>query len=145
MSTHLDPEEADVLRRALESGYRHARDAAGQAWSTSERSARMGLAAELMTLAFAEQPQTTTGAAPAWTGRRCPRHAAADRTVRPRSNWRQVNEYPQRAVRIRLLLRAMAARVIPAEPSATIQLFRAAPFSICPASIHAAALDGPRR
>ena len=57
VSTHLDPAEADVLRRALESGYRHARDAAAQAWSTSERSARMRLAAELMTLAFAEQPE----------------------------------------------------------------------------------------
>src|ERR1700722_5713918 len=80
VSTHLDPAEADVLRRALESGYRHARDAAAQAWSTSERSARMRLAAELMTLAFAEQPETTTAAAPAWIGRRCPRHTAADRS-----------------------------------------------------------------
>jgi hypothetical protein len=83
VSTHLDPAEADVLRRALESGYRHARDAAAQAWSTSERSARMRLAAELMTLAFAEQPETTTGAAPAWTGRRCPRHAVAGRQTEP--------------------------------------------------------------
>lgn len=79
VSTHLDPAEADVLRRALESGYRHARDAAAQAWSTSERSARMRLAAELMTLAFAEQPETTA-AATAWTGRRCARHAVADRS-----------------------------------------------------------------
>ena len=39
----------------------------------------------------------------------------------------------------------VAARVVQAEPSATIRLFRAAPFPIPPVPIHIAALDGPRR
>jgi hypothetical protein len=55
ITANLDPGEAAVLRRSLESGYQHAMDAAGHAWSMSERSARLAVAGELRLLAVAEQ------------------------------------------------------------------------------------------
>jgi hypothetical protein len=55
ITANLDPGEAAVLRRSLESGYQQAMDAAGHAWSISERRAHLAVAGELRLLAVAEQ------------------------------------------------------------------------------------------
>jgi hypothetical protein len=80
ITSSLDPGEAAILRQSLESGYRHATDAAMRAYSPGERGARLALASELRSLAGAEPRQRVdAGALSARSGWRGARHAAAIR------------------------------------------------------------------
>jgi hypothetical protein len=82
VSAILDPAEAAVLRQSLESGYRHALDAAMRAWTPGERSARLALAGELGLLAGAEQASAAAGAAAEGSADwRSSRHAARYRSA----------------------------------------------------------------